>query len=48
MMFLETHDLVYSPLVYGAYMRLLEVKRRRDERARRKIEQKRKQEEKVI
>lgn len=35
MMFLETHDLVYSPLVYGAYLRLLEVKRRRDERARR-------------
>ena len=44
MMFLETHDLVYSPLVYGAYMRLLEVKRRRDERMRRKIEEKRKEE----
>jgi len=47
MMFLETHDLVYSPLVYGAYMRLLEVKRRRDERVRRKIEEKRKEAEKV-
>ena len=41
MRFLETHDLVYSPLVYGAYMRLLEVKRRRDERKHRKIEEKR-------
>lgn len=30
--FLETHDLVYQPLVYGIYMRLLEVKRKRDER----------------
>lgn len=29
---LETHDLVYQPLVYNVYMRLLEVKRRRDER----------------
>jgi len=42
--FLETHDLVYSPLVYTAYLRLLEVKRRRDERERRKIEEKRRQE----
>lgn len=32
MQFLETHDLVYQPLVYGIYMRLLEVKRKRDER----------------
>jgi peptidoglycan pentaglycine glycine transferase (the first glycine) len=38
MRFLETHDLVYSPLVYGAYTRLLEVKRKRDERERKKIE----------
>lgn len=29
---LETHDLVYQPLVYNVYMRLLEVKRRRDEK----------------
>ena len=43
MRFLETHDLVYSPLVYGTYMRLLELKRKRDERERRKIEVKRKQ-----
>lgn len=42
--FLETHDLVYSPLVYAAYMRLLEVKRKRDERERKKIEEKRRQE----
>ncbi len=41
--FLETHDLVYSPLVYAAYMRLLEVKRKRDERERKKIEVKRRQ-----
>jgi len=27
MRFLETHDLVYQPLVYGVYMRLLEMKR---------------------
>jgi lipid II:glycine glycyltransferase (peptidoglycan interpeptide bridge formation enzyme) len=27
---LETHDLVYQPLIYGIYMRMLEVKRRRD------------------
>ena len=45
--FLETHDLVYSPLVYGAYMRLLEIKRKRDERERRKIEERRGQKEKV-
>jgi len=31
--FLETHDLVYQPLVYGAYRRLLDVKRWRDARA---------------
>ena len=30
--FLETHDLVYQPLVYGVYRRLLEIKRKRDER----------------
>lgn len=30
--FLETHDLVYQPLVYGVYLRLLEMKRKRDER----------------
>jgi len=47
MRFLETHDLMYSPLVYGAYMRLLEVKRKRDERMRRKIEEKKKEIEKV-
>lgn len=29
---LETHDLVYQPLVYNVYMRLLEVKRWRDEK----------------
>lgn len=29
---LETHDLVYQPLVYNLYMRLLEIKRRRDEK----------------
>ncbi len=29
---LETHDLVYQSLVYGVYMRMLEVKRRRDEK----------------
>jgi peptidoglycan pentaglycine glycine transferase (the first glycine) len=29
---LETHDLIYQPLVYNVYMRLLEVKRRRDEK----------------
>ncbi|HLI72172.1 MAG TPA: peptidoglycan bridge formation glycyltransferase FemA/FemB family protein [Ktedonobacteraceae bacterium] len=29
---LETHDLVYQPLVYNVYLRLLEVKRRRDEK----------------
>lgn len=30
--FLETHDLVYQPLIYEAYRRLLDVKRWRDER----------------
>lgn len=30
--FLETHDLVYQPLVYETYRRLLNVKRWRDER----------------
>jgi peptidoglycan pentaglycine glycine transferase (the first glycine) len=30
--FLETHDLVYQPLVYEAYRKLLDVKRWRDER----------------
>jgi len=29
---LETHDLVYQPLVYNVYARLLEVKRKRDEK----------------
>lgn len=29
---LETHDLVYQPLVYHVYRRLLEIKRRRDEK----------------
>ncbi|MFL5659399.1 MAG: lipid II:glycine glycyltransferase FemX [Ktedonobacteraceae bacterium] len=33
---LETHDLVYQPLVYGAYRRLLDIKRWRDERQRQK------------
>lgn len=32
MRFLETHDLVYQPLIYRVYMRLLEMKRKRDER----------------
>jgi len=31
---LETHDLAYQPLIYGAYRRLLDVKRWRDERKR--------------
>ena len=31
---LITHDLVYQPLLYGAYRRLLDVKRWRDERQR--------------
>ena len=35
--FLETHDLVYRPLIYKLYMRLLEMKRRRGERERRKV-----------
>jgi hypothetical protein len=34
---LETHDLVYQPLVYEAYRKLLEVKRWRDERRHKKI-----------
>lgn len=29
---LETHDLIYQPLVYQVYRRLLEIKRRRDEK----------------
>jgi peptidoglycan pentaglycine glycine transferase (the first glycine) len=29
---LETHDLAYQPLIYGIYRRLLDMKRRRDER----------------
>jgi lipid II:glycine glycyltransferase (peptidoglycan interpeptide bridge formation enzyme) len=41
MQFLETHDLVYRPLVYTVYMRMLEVKRRLDERKRRKLEEQR-------
>ncbi len=32
MRFLETHDLVYQPLVYSLYSRLLAIKRKRDER----------------
>jgi lipid II:glycine glycyltransferase (peptidoglycan interpeptide bridge formation enzyme) len=36
---LQTHDLVYQPLVYWAYMRLLEMKRRVDERRAKKIEE---------
>ncbi len=35
--FLETHDLVYQPLTYGIYRRLLEIKRWRDERQRKKM-----------
>ena len=31
---LETHDLVYQPLVYNAYRRLLDIKRWRDEKQR--------------
>ena len=42
MRFLETHDLVYQPLIYKLYMRLLGMKRKRDEKERRKIEQQRK------
>jgi peptidoglycan pentaglycine glycine transferase (the first glycine) len=34
--FLETHDLVYQPLIYEAYRRLLDVKHWREERQRRK------------
>lgn len=33
---LETHDLVYNPLLYEAYRRLLDVKRWRDEQRRKK------------
>jgi peptidoglycan pentaglycine glycine transferase (the first glycine) len=33
---LETHDLVYQPLVYNAYRRLLDIKRWRDEKQREK------------
>ena len=33
---LETHDLVYQPLIYAAYRRLLDVKRWRDKRHREK------------
>jgi lipid II:glycine glycyltransferase (peptidoglycan interpeptide bridge formation enzyme) len=40
--FLETHDLVYQPLIYKLYMRLLGMKRRRDERERRRVEGQRK------
>lgn len=43
--FLETHDLVYQPVVYKLYMRLLEVKRRRDEKARKMIQLQRQREE---
>ncbi len=43
--FLETHDLVYQPLIYRLYMRLLEMKRRRDERERRRIEEQRRRED---
>ncbi len=35
--FLETHDLVYQPLFYEAYRRLLEVKRWNDRRRRRHV-----------
>jgi peptidoglycan pentaglycine glycine transferase (the first glycine) len=35
--FLETHDLVYQPLVYQAYRRLLDIKRRRDEQRLKKL-----------
>lgn len=35
---LETHDLVYQSLVYGVYMRMLEVKRKRRHEERRKVE----------
>jgi lipid II:glycine glycyltransferase (peptidoglycan interpeptide bridge formation enzyme) len=33
---LETHDLIYQPLIYEAYRRMLDVKRWRDERRMRK------------
>ncbi|MFL5704497.1 MAG: lipid II:glycine glycyltransferase FemX [Ktedonobacteraceae bacterium] len=39
--FLETHDLVYQPLVYAVYRRLLDVKRWRDQKRRAKLEAKR-------
>nr|HET6901357.1 peptidoglycan bridge formation glycyltransferase FemA/FemB family protein [Ktedonobacteraceae bacterium] len=35
---LETHDLPYQPLLYSVYRRLLDIKRRRDERQREKVE----------
>ncbi len=36
--FLETHDLVYSPVIYEVYRRLLDIKRWRDARRQRKAE----------
>ncbi|MBO0779997.1 MAG: peptidoglycan bridge formation glycyltransferase FemA/FemB family protein [Ktedonobacteraceae bacterium] len=38
--FLQTHDLVYQPLVYQAYRRLLDLKRWRDERQHKQQQQK--------
>ena len=45
---LETHDLVYQPLVYAAYRRLLDVKRWRDRRHRQKQARQRDQEEGTV
>ena len=42
MRFLETHDLVYQPLIYKLYMRLLGMKRKRDAKERKKVEEQRK------
>jgi peptidoglycan pentaglycine glycine transferase (the first glycine) len=43
--FLETHDLVYQPLVYAVYRRLLDVKRWRDQKRRAKLEEQAKSKE---
>src|SRR5256885_12532738 len=35
--FLETHDMVYQPVIYAVYRRLLDIKRWRDERQHTKL-----------
>ncbi len=35
--FLETHDMVYQPVIYAVYRRLLDIKRWRDERQHKKL-----------